>query len=134
MARAEGEHTMQPSVTIAPGQQHMLALRRANEVRLARAELKRRIAEGDISACDIVLDVPEEAEGMTVMCLLMSQHRWGRTRCRKFLAAVLIPENKPLGSLTERQRRALVALLQAGERHGRAPRAARVPEAVGARA
>lgn len=125
---------MQPSVTTAPGQQHMLALRRANEVRLARAELKRRIAEGDVDPCDVVLDVPEEAEGMAVMDLLMSQHRWGRTRCRKFLAAVPISETKALGGLTDRQRRALAALLRAGARQAPAARRARRPVAAVVRA
>jgi hypothetical protein len=67
---------------------------------------------------------------MAVMDLLMSQHRWGRTRCRKFLAAVPIPETKALGALTDRQRRALAAMLRAGERQAGAPRAraARAPE------
>jgi hypothetical protein len=106
---------MQVPPTIAPGQQHMLALRRANEVRLARAELKRRVAEGELTVSEVVLDVPPEADGMAVMDLLMSQHRWGRTRCRKFLMAVAISENKTLGRLTARQRGELASMLHAAE-------------------
>jgi hypothetical protein len=34
----------------------------------------------------------------------MSQRRWGTTRCRKFLSRHQIPETKPIGTLTERQR------------------------------
>ena len=32
----------------APAEQHMRALAQANRVRLARAELKRRVAEGEL--------------------------------------------------------------------------------------
>lgn len=102
---------MQASATIAPGQQHMRALRRANEVRLARADLKRRVAEGEVSAADVILAPPEEADGMPVCDLLQSQHRWGGTRCRKFLSNVQVSENRTLGALTDRQRRALAEML-----------------------
>jgi hypothetical protein len=51
---------------------------------------------------------------MTVADVLMSQRRWGTTRCRKALSAVQISETKTVGSLTERQRRALVRRLESG--------------------
>ena len=84
---------------------------RANAVRLARAELKRRVAEGGVSAAEVILSSPWEAESMSVSDLLTSQRRWGSTRCRKFLQCLRISENKPIGTLTERQRRALAQLL-----------------------
>lgn len=99
--------------TMSPGPQHMRALQRANRVRLARAELKRRIAEGELTAADVILASPWEAESMTVADVLMSQRRWGGTRCRKFLAMFQISEAKTVGSLTERQRVALAAQLAA---------------------
>jgi hypothetical protein len=43
----------------------------------------------------------------------MSQRRWGTTRCRKFLARYHITETKPLGALTDRQRRLLADELEA---------------------
>jgi hypothetical protein len=88
--------------------QHMEALARANRVRLARAELKRSIARGDVDAADVIRDCPWETESMTLAELLTSQRRWGRTRARKFLLALALNENKRLGTLTDRQR-ALVA-------------------------
>jgi hypothetical protein len=91
--------------------QHLKALQQANRVRLARAELKRQVAEGDRLAAEVVLDCPWEAESMTIGDLLMSQHRWGRTRCRRFLAAMPMVETKTIGSMTDRQRRALAARL-----------------------
>lgn len=102
---------MTPSTMIAPGPQHLRALARANEVRLARAELKRRVAAGELTAADVVLECPWEAETMTVADLLMSQRRWGHTRCRKFLQSVPMSESKTVGSMTDRQRRMVAAML-----------------------
>lgn len=100
---------MNATATIAPGHetdapQHLMALQRANEVRLARAELKRRIGAGEITVGNVVLGTPWEAASMSVADLLMSQKRWGRTRCRKFLSAIPLSETKQVGALTERQR------------------------------
>jgi hypothetical protein len=91
----------------------MRALERANEVRLARAELKRRVAEGELSVAEVVVDSPWEAESMAIADLLMSQRRWGRTRTRRFLAGIPMSETKTIGSMTERQRLRLAALLDA---------------------
>jgi len=102
---------MTASATIVRAPQHLRALQRANEVRLARADLKRRIAEGQLSVADVVLRCPPEVDGMAVADVLMSQRRWGRTRCRKFLAAIPLAENKTIGSMTDRQRRALALQL-----------------------
>jgi len=105
---------MNATVTIAPaGPQHMRALERANQVRLARAELKRRVAGGEIGVAEVILDCPWEADSMAVADLLMSQRRWGQTRCRKFLAQIPMSEQKTVGSMTERQRRTLAAMLSA---------------------
>jgi hypothetical protein len=90
----------------------MRALERANKVRLARAELKRRVATGETAVAEIVLGCPWEAASMTVADLLMSQRRWGQSRCRKFLAQVPMSETKTVGSMTDRQRRTLAALLE----------------------
>ena len=95
----------------APAPQHMRALAQANRVRLARAELKRQVAEGETTVGDIVLECPWEAESMAIADLLLSQHRWGRTRCRRFLASIPMSETKTVGSMTDRQRRALAARL-----------------------
>jgi len=95
-----------------PEPQRLRALERANSVRLARAELKRRIALGETSAAAIILGCPGEAERWTVAELLLSQRRWGTTRCRKFLESNEISEIKLIGDLTERQRKLLAGQLQ----------------------
>jgi hypothetical protein len=89
------------------GPQRLRALEHANAIRLARAELKRRIAEGDASVADVILNCPDSARKWTISELLMAQRRWGITRCRKFLERNSISEIKAIGALTERQRRML---------------------------
>jgi hypothetical protein len=98
---------------VGDGPQHMQALQRANKVRLARAELKRRIASGELSAAEIVRTPPEEVLTMEVAELLMSQRRWGHTRARRFLAGIPMAETKTLGSMTLRQRDTLAHTLAA---------------------
>jgi hypothetical protein len=98
----------------------MRALARANEVRLARADLKRRVMDGEMTAADVIMTCPWEVETMAVAELLMSQHRWGHTRARRFLATVPLTETKPIGSMTLRQRQTLAAMLDAQSRSIRA--------------
>lgn len=93
------------------GSQHMRALAKANEVRLARASLKRSIAAGDTTVAEVLDDHPLEAEGMTVAELLASQRRWGKTRSRKLLSRLDLTESKRIGTLTERQMKLLKAAL-----------------------
>ncbi len=102
---------MQAAAIRAPEPQRLRALERANAIRLARAALKRRLAIGEISAAEVILGCPPEASSWPVGELLMSQRRWGSTRCRKFLARSQIVETKPIGALTERQRRLLASAL-----------------------
>jgi hypothetical protein len=95
------------------GPQHLKALERANRVRLARARLKRQVASGERSAAEVIMASPWEADSMDISELLMSQRRWGRTRCRRVLLSLGLPENKQIGTMTERQRIALAATLAA---------------------
>ena len=103
-----GDHAV-----VDAGPQHLRALERANRVRLARAALKRRVAAGELCAAEVIMDSPWEAESMSVSELLMSQRRWGRTRCRRMLISLGLPENKQIGTMTARQRAALAAMLSA---------------------
>lgn len=102
---------MTQAARIPPAPQHLVALERANRVRLARAELKRKVAAGDVNAAEVILTCPWEAESMTVSDLLGSQRRWGQTRCRRFLQSIPMTESKAIGTMTDRQRRAVAELL-----------------------
>jgi hypothetical protein len=93
--------------------QCMQALARANEVRLARAALKRDVSAGRHRVTEVILDCPWEAESMSLSELLCSQRRWGRARSRKLLSSIALSEGKRVGTLTDRQRRLLVAALEA---------------------
>ena len=104
---------MGTSAEVGADQQHLRALEYANRVRLARARMKRMIAAGDLSAAEVVVACPWQAHTMAISDLLMSQKRWGRTRCRRLLVSLGVPENKQIGTLTERQRLALAAVLTA---------------------
>lgn len=105
-----------------PGPQHLRALARANEVRLARAELKRQVHAGEVSAADVILASAWEAESMTVADLLMAQRRWGHSRCRTLLQRIPMSETKTVGSMTDRQRNAVAQLLAANDSAGTAER------------
>jgi hypothetical protein len=102
---------MGETVTSDAAPQHLRALEQANRVRLARAELKRRVLNQATTVADVVLDCPWEAESMELSDLLMSQRRWGRARCRRVLISLGLPENKQVGTLTDRQRNALASTL-----------------------
>jgi hypothetical protein len=102
---------MTQTATKPPEPQRMRALERANSVRLARAELKRRIADGEVPAAAIILGCPGEVKRWTVSELLLSQRRWGTARCRRFLESFQISEIKHIGDLTDRQRRLLAGAL-----------------------
>jgi hypothetical protein len=107
------ENGMTQTATVTSDPQREAALKRANEIRLARAALKRAIAVGDVSAAEVILGPPEEAMSWSVCELLRSQRRWGSQRCVKFLKRYEIPERKELGKLTERQRNLLAEQLGA---------------------
>lgn len=91
--------------------QHMQALGRANDIRVARCTLKRRIRAGELDAAGILTSPPEEALTMSVLELLQVQHRWGRARALKLLRKAAMSETRRVGELTERQRLSLALCL-----------------------
>jgi hypothetical protein len=94
--------------------QHMIALKKANEVRFARVAVKRDLWKGRITLADAFEE--ECVASMPIFDLLRAQYRWAEVRTRKALAlaatllgrAAPLPENKTVGSLTDRQKQALV--------------------------
>ena len=98
---------IRPAASSQPAQ----ALQLVNGVRRARSLLKARVADGQLAAGEVILNPPSEAASMPVAQLLASQRGWGKARSRAFLAQVAVREDKSIGSLTERQRRAVASLL-----------------------
>lgn len=89
----------------------LLTRKRANRVPTARSELKRKLRSGEIVAAEVVLRCSRDTETMTIGTLLLSQPGWGPRRCSMMLRSVPLLETRTLGSLTERQRVTLAALL-----------------------
>jgi hypothetical protein len=96
-------------------QRRLLALDQANHVRVARAVLKRRLRDGDLAPDDAILRGSSETDTMTVAELLRSQRGWGPKRSSKVLRSASLSDVKTLGSLTKRQRAALVGILSGRE-------------------
>ena len=102
---------MSETTRLAAHSQRARALQLANRVRRVRSELRTRIADGQLSAAELILTCPPEIANMPIEQLLTSQHGWGQVRSRALLARVAVREDKSIGSLTDRQRGALASLL-----------------------
>jgi hypothetical protein len=96
--------------------QRLRALERANRVRVARAEIKRRLRAGELEVAEAILRCSRDTDTMTVAELLVSQPGWGPNRSERMLRSVSLSERKTLGSLTERQRIMLAAMLRSDTR------------------
>jgi hypothetical protein len=105
---------MVPAAPAAVSQRSQ-ALRQANRIRSARATLKRALESGRRSAAEVISDPPWIAQTMAVRQVVLSQRGWGTVRARRLLRSASVPEDKELGALTERQRRALLAMLPADD-------------------
>lgn len=99
----------------SPPQQRALALERANHVRIVRAALKRRLRAGELVAAEAILRSSRDTDTMTVAEVLLSQRGWGPRRSANMLRSVSLSERKTLGSLTERQRVMLAAVLSSSD-------------------
>jgi hypothetical protein len=92
--------------------QRMDALQRANEVRTARAQLKRDLKAGRQSIHQLLLDPPAYLETAKVFDMLLAVPKYGRVKANKVLTQCRISPSKTIGGLSERQRNELVSLLR----------------------
>lgn len=103
--------------------QNMLALQKANRVRLRRAELKRMLERGEVSIEDVITDWGTEKA--CVFEVLQWQWRWGKGRALRFIRAlptltgVRITEKTTCAGMTERQREAVMEALTGVPRENR---------------
>lgn len=100
----------------ATASQHMTALARANEIRTARATLKRQIGEADRDksyrlAREAIRRVESEMRGMKVLALLGAIYRFGPKKAKKVLTMAGVSSTQTLGTMTPRQRLALLEAL-----------------------
>lgn len=94
-------------------EQRLRALEQANEVRTARAELKKELASGKIELVQILADPPPCVRTARVRELLLVLPKIGSVRAARILARCGIAHSKTLGGLSERQRDELITFFGA---------------------
>src|SRR2546421_10217760 len=92
--------------------QRMDALKRANDIRTRRAQLKRDLKAGRHTIHRLLLDPPEYVETAKVFDMLLAVPKYGRVKVNKVLGQCRISPSKTIGGLSERQRTELVAMLR----------------------
>ena len=91
--------------------QRMEALKRANDIRVRRAQLKKDLKDGHGPASrTILLDPPEYVSTAKVFDMLMAVPKFGRVKAARLLNQCRISQSKTVGGLSERQRAELVEL------------------------
>ena len=89
-------------------EQRLRALRLANEIRSARAQLKKDLASGKIEPAQILAQPPACVRTARVRDVLLALPKIGSVKAGRILADCGIAHSKTLGGLTERQRTELL--------------------------
>jgi hypothetical protein len=90
----------------------MEALRRANDIRVRRAQLKKDLKAGRARIQDILREPPDYVSTAKVFDMLMAVPKFGRVKATRFLNQCRISQSKTVGGLSDRQRSELVALFE----------------------
>jgi hypothetical protein len=90
--------------------QRMDALKRANDIRVRRARLKKDLKDGRVQIESILNDPPDYVETAKVIDILMAVPKFGRVKAARFLNTCRISQSKTVGGLSDRQRAELVGL------------------------
>src|SRR3954453_7937444 len=90
--------------------QRMEALRRANDIRVKRAQLKKDLKDGRVSIEKILLNPPEYGSTAKGFDMLMAAPNLGGVTPTRFLNLGRTSQSKTVGGLSERKRSELVAL------------------------
>jgi hypothetical protein len=90
--------------------QRMEALRRANDIRVKRAQLKKDLKLGRVSIEEILGQPPEWVSTAKVFDMLMAVPKFGRVKAARFLNTCRISQSKTVGGLSDRQRAELIGL------------------------
>src|ERR1041384_8160291 len=90
--------------------QRMDALKRANDVRVKRAKLKKDLKDGKVKIEKILDNPPEYVSTAKVIDILMAVPKFGRVKAARFLNTCRISQSKTVGGLSDRQRSELIGL------------------------
>jgi hypothetical protein len=93
-------------------EQRMRALQRANEIRSARAQLKRDLKAGKMKIEHLLLDPPDYVLSAKAFDMILAVPKYGRVKANKILTQCRISPSKTIGGLSERQRAELVHMLR----------------------
>src|ERR1700741_3642659 len=96
--------------------QRMDALKRANDVRVRRAKLKKDLKEGKVRIEQILGNPPEYVSTAKVIDILMAVPKFGRVKATRFLNTCKISPSKTVGGLSDRQRGELIGLFNSRSR------------------
>ena len=88
----------------------MQALKRANDIRVRRAQLKKDLKVGRVRIDEILRQPPEYVATAKVFDILMAVPKFGRVKATRYLNQARISQSKTVGGLSERQRTELIAL------------------------
>jgi hypothetical protein len=99
-----------PSLT---PEQRAAALKKAGEVRAARAELKEKLKMGSVSLADVLkqADSDEVVGKLKVLSLLESLPNIGKVKARRLMEDIGISESRRVKGLGPQQRQALLEQL-----------------------
>jgi hypothetical protein len=90
----------------------MKALRRANDIRTRRAQLKRDLKAGRAQVEKLLLDPPEWVMSAKVFDMILAVPKYGRVKANRILTQCRISPSKTIGGLSQRQRGELVQMLR----------------------
>src|ERR671935_2516116 len=84
--------------------QRMEALKRANDIRVRRAKLKKDLKDGRVQIESVLDDPPEYVETAKVFDILMAVPKFGRVKAGRLLNHCRISQSKTVGGLSGRPR------------------------------
>jgi hypothetical protein len=90
--------------------QRMDALKRANDIRVKRAQLKKDLKDGRVQVEKILQNPPDYVSTAKVIDILMAVPKFGRVKAARFLNTCRISQSKTVGGLSDRQRTELIGL------------------------
>ncbi len=88
------------------------ALAQANQVRNARAQLKRDLKGGRVSIIELIADPPPYLASAKVRGLLRALPGFGPAKATRLMERCQVSPVKSVGGLSERQRARLIGALQ----------------------
>lgn len=92
--------------------QRMAALKRANDIRVARADTKRDLKAGREDVVALVCHPPESLHTMRLYDLLQAVPKIGKVKAKSILTGARISESKTLLGLSDRQRTEVADVLR----------------------